>query len=171
MGGLTSARLRDVLSYDPNTGVFCWLPRPEKASSDKSWNTRFAGKKAGAIVGRYIEIRIDGRRYLAHRLAWFYMTGEWPVEIDHRDCNGFNNKWRNIRCASRGQNEANKRLSTRNTTGAKGVYRRADCNRFLAQVWVGGRTISLGLFSTFEDAVAARQAAAKRLHGEFARTA
>ena len=90
--------LRGLLAYDPSSGHFTWRVRRGRAA---------AGKQAGYPQSRgYIQIGVRGSLYLAHRLAWLYMTGEWPVaEIDHRDGVINNNKWENLRPATRPENQ------------------------------------------------------------------
>src|SRR5690606_5927947 len=86
---LTAARLRELLHYDPETGIFIWLPKPQSAFSKsrhhKAAYTRYAGKVAGSLKKRgYCYIKIDGVMYGAHRLAWLYVHGCWPLnQIDH----------------------------------------------------------------------------------------
>src|ERR1700719_1662744 len=101
-------RLRELLSYDPETGVFRWLVR-------KRQNVK-AGDVAGSFDGcGYCKISIDRRAYKAHRLAWLYMTGEWPpAEIDHINMNRADNRFANLRLATRHQNMANQRLYANN---------------------------------------------------------
>src|SRR5690348_8900862 len=98
---LSQAHLKELLRYDPETGKFFWLVRARRRSR--------IGDEAGSDHGQgYIEIGIEGRRYLAHRLAWFYMTGEWPPEmVDHKDLCRSNNRWANLRLATHGQNVQN----------------------------------------------------------------
>jgi hypothetical protein len=104
MSTITAERLRQLLHYDPERGVFTWLSRP----AERSWNTRFAGTRAGTINGLgYVVIGILGRRYKAHRLAWLYVHGEWPGrELDHINCDKSDNRIANLRPATRSQNIA-----------------------------------------------------------------
>mgnify|MGYP000223524280 CR=1 FL=1 len=165
MRQLTQTRLRELLHYDPKTGLFVW-------------RTNRRGMRTGVRAGyvkvfknvSYLNIRVDGRHYRAGRLAFLYMTGEWPPdEIDHRDCDGLNNRWENLRAATRSQNRANSRLSSNSLTGYKGVtYHRKSC-RYRAWIQVGGKGHYLGRFDTPEEAHAAYVAAAKKYFGEFAR--
>jgi hypothetical protein len=113
---LTAARLREVLNYNPKTGEFSWVqnwtPRATlgfgKGRRKKVGTIKWCGRKRGQA--KYRVIGIDGRLYFAHRLAWLWMTGKWPKhEVDHRDRDGLNNRWRNLRDVTRKQNEANKK--------------------------------------------------------------
>jgi hypothetical protein len=163
---LDQERLRELLHYDPETGVFTWLVAPNRRIR--------VGQQAGtAWEGRgvsYIDIKIDGQRYRAHRLAWLYMTGEWPPdETDHRDCDGLDNRWPNLREATSTQNKANTRRRRDNTSGFKGVTFNKRDRRFQARIKAGDRERHLGCFDTAEEAYAAYCAAAKEHFGEFAR--
>jgi hypothetical protein len=159
---LTLARLKDVLSYDPATGMFTWLV--ELSNKGK------VGTTAGYPDNGYILIGIDTVKYQAHVLAWFYMTGVMPEQfIDHEDGDGQNNRWGNLREAERRQNNANSRLKRHNTTGFKGVTPKKG--KFAAQISRNGVTTYLGLFDKPEDAHAAYMRAAAAAHGKFARPA
>src|SRR4051794_4935854 len=113
---LTAERLREILSYDPETGLFTRLQSPRTGQ-------RYTGKQAGSIKpSGYVKIRVDGRFYFAHRLAWTIMTGQNPPEaMDHIDCNPSNNRWSNLREATSSQNAANHRIRSNNSSGLKGV--------------------------------------------------
>ncbi len=112
---LTQERLLELIHYNPETGLFSRLGGRR---SDR------VGKVAGSPQGQgYLLIFVDGRRYRAHRLAWFYMTGEWPADgIDHVNNIKTDNRFANLRLATRAQNEMNKPPSRSNTSGVKGVY-------------------------------------------------
>jgi len=161
--------LKRIIDYDPNTGEFQWKERDDVPPKV---NTRHAGKVAGGAQKRnhttYCGICISQKQYLAHRLAWLYMTGDWPSsEIDHRDCNGLNNRWNNLRLATPSQNGANKRARN----GLKGVSFVKRISRFHAKIKFHGLTRHIGYFDTAEEAHAAYMAAAKDLQGEYARAA
>jgi hypothetical protein len=103
-------------------------------------------------------------------LIWLYMTGEWPSDdIDHRDRDGLNNRWANLREATRSQNLANRCAQVNNAIGVKGVCLERATGRYLAYIKVAGRTIALGRFGTAEEASRAYMAAALQHFGEFAR--
>lgn len=162
--------LRSILSYCPETGDWAWLYR---ADARPQWNGLFAGKAAGySDEDGYLTIRIGGRLYFANRLAWFYVTGEWPSEeVDHKDVDPGNCRWANLRQATRSKNCANKRAYSNNTSGVKGVCWDKNRSKWFAQIMVDGKTYNLGRFKTIEDAGAAYAAAAKKHFGEFARAA
>lgn len=161
---LTVERLRELLDYDPQTGEFTW-------KRNLKGGVR-AGNKAGCQDRRgggveYIRIRIDGRIYHAHRLAWLHFYGEWPsVKIDHVD--GWSNAIANLRLATQAQNVRNARLRHDNTSGFKGVVSRG--RKWVAQVNHAGCNNYLGIFESPEAAAAAYDVGAKRLFGDFAKT-
>lgn len=159
---LTAERVREILSYDPLTGVFVWMAR-----ASAKFNGKFAGKVAGSIDDMgYRVIGVDGRLYRAHRLAWLYVHGEWPKIIDHKDGDRDNNTIANLRLATALQNTANRRGDSR--SGYKGVTWQSQIGRWQARIRVKGKNIHLGVFGTAEEASKAYETAAKSVHGEFA---
>ena len=162
---ISQARLRKLLRYDPRTGWFTWRIQP---------NGRvLIGTRAGTIKKRgNREIKIDGVLYQSGRLAFLYMTGRLPaVEADHRNCDPGDDRWRNLREATRAQNKRNS-LRYRNKIGdtPKGVSWHAGIGKFTARITVNKRTINLGVFDAAEEASAAYAAAAEKYFGQFART-
>lgn len=164
---LDQTELRRVLAYEPESGVFRWRPRADR---DLSWNHRFSGEKAGAVLPiGYRYINFNKRLRTAHRLAWLWMTGDWPAAyIDHINGNRADNRWVNLRAATAGQNGANQGLRSTNTSGVKGVCWVTSKRKWQASITVGNRDIYLGRFARFDDAVAARKAAEDEHHGVFA---
>ena len=161
---LTHERLLEVLEYDPVTGLFRWKVRTS--------NRIKVGDVAGALYENYTRINIDGHRYLAHRLAVFYVTGHWPSEyVDHKRGDKANNRWDNLREATNSQNQANSKLASNNTSGFKGVSWEAKRKVWQAHIKIDRRTKFLGYFKTAEEASAAYEAAAIANFGEFARAA
>jgi hypothetical protein len=156
---ITAERLRELLDYDPDTGWFRWRVSSQRVR---------VGQIAGNYARRgYWDIMVDGRSYRAHRLAWLYMTGKFPDrELDHIDGDGTNNRFSNLREATRSQNMANSRRRSDSKCDFKGVYQR-DSSCF-AHITTNGRQIHLGRFNTPEEAHAAYMAAARLHHGEFA---
>lgn len=156
--GLTAEMLRGLLHYDPETGVFTRLVQTTPAVR--------VGDVAGT-VGRngYVQIQVAGGLHYAHRLAWLYMTGEWPVaQVDHLDTNRINNRWTNLREAAPRLNSENRRKAQRNNiSGLLGVSKFAS--RWEARIGVKGQQMRLGAFDTPEEAHQAYVAAKRRLHG------
>jgi hypothetical protein len=163
---LTLKRLKEVYFYEPETGQFLRL-----IATNSSAGKAKVGEPAGSKSGeRYVRIGIDGRVYRAHRLAWFYMTGEWPENgIDHIDLDATNNRWSNLRAADQSQNLANTKRRSDNTTGFKGVTRTAS-GTWQAKIWVNQQQICLGTFATPYEAFDAYKSAAEKYFGSFSRT-
>lgn len=153
---LTAARLRELLHYDPDTGLFTWRLSRRRAR---------AGNVAGTIVTRgYIMIRIDGVKRLAHRLAWLYTYGDWPSgSIDHIDGQPANNRLLNLRDVDSSINNQNRRsASAQNVSGYLGVE--TNGSKFRARIEIAGQRIAIGSFAEPEDASAAYIEAKRRLH-------
>lgn len=166
----TRALLRCWVHYNPATGIFTW---------QRTTRWQKAGERADRLRRStdspnyyYRSVSIQKKRYQAHVLAWFYMTGEWRFpEIDHKDTDATNNKWSNLRLATRSQNAANTRLRENNTSGYKGISWSSTRKRWCAYINFQGKRIPLGRYKNKQDAVLIRQAKALELFGEFARHA
>lgn len=162
---ITQEYLRSIVDYNPETGIFRW--------SKVRYGTS-VGKIAGTLTDEgYVQIMIDRVGYRAHRLAWLYVHGYMPGEVDHIDQKGLksDNRLCNLRPATSAQNKHNKGLTKRNTSGYKGVSYDKSRNKYCAAIMVNGKTTHLGRFNTAEDAHKAYCKAAHELHGNFARTA
>lgn len=158
MADLTRERLRQILHYDSETGKFTRLDR----MTARTAGTLAGGKGSG---GGYVKISIDGKLYLAHRLAWLYEFGEWPSELDHRDRNRSNNRISNLRSVTRGQNCVNGAAMPSNTTGYRGVHFHKGAGRYRAQITKDGCCHSLGYFDDPKIAYEAYRRAVSDLHG------
>lgn len=161
---LTQDRLKQLLHYEPETGIFTWrVERPRGR----------IGKPAGTIKrDGYVHIGVDYNRYFAHRLAFLYMTGEMPEpkqHVDHINSNTVDNRWANLRLATSSQNQMNVLMWSSNTSGYKGVSWHKGEGRWRACIRVKGKRKYLGYFDTAEQGYAAYCEAAKLHHGEFAR--
>jgi hypothetical protein len=161
MPELSVERVRELLNYDPETGVFTW--RVRRAGPAK------AGSRAGSRNSNgYIKIAVDGQTYAAHRLAIFYTTGTWPAaDVDHRNGARDDNRLDELRGGTRSFNMQNQRAArSNNSTGLLGVNRHgAGGNRFRARIRApDGKLLSLGTFDTAEAAHAAYLDAKRRLH-------
>lgn len=154
---LTQDRARELLDYDLETGVFSWRVQRGK---------RKAGSVAGCPHGTgYVVIGIDGRLHLAHRLAWLWMTGHWPIDqIDHANGVKDDNRFANLREATTSENHQNMPLRRDNRAGQTGVHWDATKSKWVAQIACGGKRRTLGVFDTVDEAKAAYVAAKPGMH-------
>lgn len=153
--------LKLIFNYNHLTGDLNWN---ERVGQRAQWNAKYAGKVAGyACTNKsgktYVSIVIDGEKYLAHRLIWKISNGCEPDEIDHIDGDGQNNRLSNLRSSDCISNQRNKRLSVKNKSGCVGVSRRRGRNKWRADIKVNGKSISIGSYDTFDEAVSARKKA------------
>lgn len=147
---LTQERLKQLLHYDPETGVFTRLV------SVKGFKAAKGVSPGWVSVGGYLCVCVDGRQYLAHRLAWLYTYGEMPKSvIDHIDRVKTNNAITNLRLASKQLNALNINLQANNTSGVTGVCRHQG--KWMARIKINGVDRYLGRFDTIEDAAKARK--------------
>lgn len=164
MTELTQGRLKELLLYDPETGVLTWLVDVMTGRDYKQFAVR-RGDIAGYTNARkYVAVKVEGNLYLAHRLAWLYVTGVWPeLDIDHRDNNRTNNRWSNLREVNRSTNLENQTKPHRDSkSGFLGVSRCGS--KWQARVWVRGVRRNLGYFGTPEEAHQAYLTAKRVMH-------
>ena len=158
---ITHQRLLEVVQYDKSTGIF-------------TTKITRRGSPAKSIIGSigkrgYLNVVIDYKYYSLHRLAWFYVTGKWPIDqIDHIDRNKCNNKWENLREATGSENSRNIGISSRNTSGIKGVHWNESHKRWCAKVHLHSKRHHIGYFKNIEDAQKAVSKKRNELHGIFA---
>lgn len=150
----TQARLKELLTYNPETGECSPCGYLDTSNG-------------------YYRLVVDGRRQYLHRLIWCLMTGEWPSprKMDHKDLDRTNNRWANLRKATVSQQQANRGMQINCTSGIKGVSFCKATGRWRADIRVEGRSINLGRAETKEAAAALYAAGAELHHGEFARVA
>jgi len=158
---LTQEELKEMFHYNPETGDFTRL-------------VVCGSYKPGTIAGTvakygYKQIRINGTIYFSHRLAWLYMTGEWPAEcIDHINGISGDNRIDNLRACTTSQNNMNRAMNKSNRSGFKGVYKPSGRNYYVAQIKINGEQVPMpGSYATAEEASVAYEAKAKELFGEF----
>lgn len=153
---LTQKRLKELLHYDPETGVF---------SNNINRSSRaLKGLKTGTDNGRgYIKIKINKKMYYAHRLAWLYKYGYSPEnEIDHINRNKSDNRLCNLRHVSRVCNSQNSSISIRNKTGVTGVSFHKKAKKWIVQVRNNNNSVYVGIFDNFVNAVYSRWEAEKK---------
>lgn len=172
---LTVARLREMFSYDPSTGILVWKQRPRDhfatARAHAAWNSRFPGLATGWRDKKgYLRTNIMGTPHLTHRLCWAVHFGVMPDLLDHRNLDKSDNRIGNLRECTSSQNQHNRAMSKHNSSGFKNVSWHAQAKKWRAYIVVDHRQSSLGLFATPEAAYAAYCAAAVDLHGDFANT-
>lgn len=166
----TQDELRNILRYNPETGSLFWRRRPvsmfegvtESAEfTSKKWNGRFAGRIAlnHKSKGGYKSGSCFGKQYQAHRIIWKLMTGDEPETIDHINGNPSDNRWKNLRGASRVENQKNMAMRKDNSSGVVGVSWQPAKKRWFAYLNSAGKRVNIGRFKSFQDAVAARKAA------------
>lgn len=157
MTKLTAERLRECLTYNPETGLFHWK---------EARRGLYVGDQAGCLAKHgYIFIRIDDRLYTGHRLAWLYVTGEWPKKnIDHINRVRSDNRFCNLREANQTENNQNMAVRSDNTSGHTGVYWCKTSLKWYSRIRVNGKKVSLGYFHSKEEAIAARDEAKLKHH-------
>lgn len=148
--------LRQLLRYDPETGGLIWRPR-----GIASWDARWADKPAfTASSNGYRVGHLHCRLIMAHRVIWAIAHGAWPAfDIDHINGDRSDNRLVNLRSVTRQENLRNSKVARHNTSGVRGVSRATGGKKWKACIGAGNRTIHLGRFDSFEEAVAARRMA------------
>lgn len=161
--------------FDYREGKLYRRPRALERCHDEAHqrrvNTQFANKEAGCIKpDGYVRVRVMGTMHQAHRIIYAMHHGPIPdgSEVDHVNGNPSDNRIENLRLASRSQNNQNRTVRRDSTTGIKGVYRRRDGKKWVAEIKVEGKKIHLGNFLRIEDAQEAVRAAREGTHREFA---
>jgi hypothetical protein len=166
---LTAERLRELLHYEPTTGVFTWRTlRPGRSPMGGIAGSVRKNPKDPCFGYRFITV--DHFRTGAHRLAWFYVKGAWPPgDLDHQNMVRDDNRIDNLREATRSQNMANAGRPRHNTSGLKGASFLRATGKWQAQIQFHGKNLNLGSFASAEEAHEAYCQAGKRLFGEFFR--
>lgn len=174
--------LRQLLRYEPETGKLWWKERGAEWFSSSTgrpaehaciaWNARYANKPAFTAVNinGYLNGTFFNRTYLAHRLIWAIVYGQWPRDqIDHRDGDRTNNRIQNLREATMSENARNHSIRKDNTSGAKGVFWARREEKWAAQITTNGKHKFLGHFASKDEAIKAYASASLEFHGDFGR--
>ena len=161
--------LHKVLAYDPESGVLTWRHRPREMFDQQcqflTWNKRFAGKPAGNISTRDVNIILLGRGYRSHRIAWALHYGVNPDGfIDHINGDPKDNRISNLRVVTRQGNQRNMKRRSNNTSGILGVSWDAPTRKWRVTIRAGGRSKYVGIYATLDEAAKAR-ADANAKHG------
>lgn len=160
--------LRQLLSYDPETGSLTWLPRNEsffkKARDANGWNTKYANTKAFQTVHYgYLNGHIFKKHYYAHRIAWAIHYGSWPSgQIDHINGIRYDNRIANLRDVSHSDNQKNAKLRHDNKSGMPGIDWRGNASAWRVRVSRDGARHIVGYFKNLDEAVTARRDAQQK---------
>ncbi len=157
---LTQSRLKELLHYNPETGLFTWIKRTGSAR---------AGRVAG-IVNHYgyIHIKVDRKSYYAQRIVWLYVHGEFPdKDIDHINRDKKDNRLENLRLATRGENIMNRGIQKNNKSGYRGVHQCKVSKKWIAATRIDNKQTAIGRFDNKEDAFEAYKKVVTKKHPEF----
>jgi hypothetical protein len=160
MRDLTVDLLNHLFEYDKETGNLIWKIQQR-------------GIRKGSIAGSvkshgYLCVGINYKSYRAHRLIFLMHKGYLPKTIDHINGDKLDNRIENLRAATVGQNQHNRKTNANNTSGYKGVSWNKGCNKWLSQIKLEGKRIHLGYFDNVEEAAEVMRKAREELHGDFA---
>lgn len=158
---LTQEYLKSRLKYNQSNGIFSWI-------NDQS-NRKTKGIAGGLDSLGYRRIKIDGKLYLAHRLAFLYVNGFFPSDCaDHVNGERDDNSWENLRACTLAQNQRNRKIAKNNTSGFKGVSWMKDRDKWRGDIKKFGKNVHVGIFKSLEEAKKAVIKKREELHGEFA---
>jgi len=173
MALITLDHARSILKYEPETGYFFWKPRPIEmflATAHHTqwwnfsrWNTNYAEQRTFTLphTEGYVRGKINGRYYLAHRMAWFLTYGVWPEnDIDHFNGVRNDNRLKNLFAKTRSENMQNTKQSSNNKSGITGVWWNKGMKRWCAEITINYEKITLGYYHDIEDAAEIRKIAA-----------
>lgn len=157
---ITQEELKELLNYNPETGIFTYKKKRAKCTP---------GKIAGTYhVNGYTHIQLNRKIYKAHRLAWLYVYGYFPQFIDHINCDRGDNRLCNLREVNIYQNNHNSKINKNNTSGIKGITWHKKAQKWCAQIDANGKHIYLGIFDDIDLAKLVIEEARKKYHVEFA---
>lgn len=161
-----AAKVAGMVNYSPDSGSMKWNRKPSSEKDAARWNARYSGKECGNIDFQgYRAIKINGKTFKAHRLAWLHYYGEWPKgQIDHINRVRDDNRIENLRDVTRSQNQQNVSIRRTNTSGAKGVYFFKGTGKWHARICVNGKQKHLGFFNDLRLAASAYSEAAAKYH-------
>lgn len=159
---LTQSFVREHFNYDEDTGILSWIKKSSPYSRVKIGEPVGCKHRSG-----YIVLTIKNRQWLAHQIAFLYMEGYIPEEIDHEDTDKTNNAWNNLRPSDRSGNQQNKNISSNNTSGVKGVTWNKQRKKWQASIKFKGKSYHLGLHESLDRAKQVLDEKRLELHGAF----
>ena len=158
---MTQDKLKELLDYNPKTGLFTWKVYKKCVTK---------GSVAGSIKNTgYLSIGINYKTYTAHRLAWLYVYGSTPKNIDHINGNKLDNRLENLRECSISENAKNMKITKRNTSGVKGVNFDKYHKKWRAELFSNGKRVFINYFLNLNEAKLAIDTARNEHHQNFAR--
>ena len=158
---MDQSKLKDKLSYNRYAGEFFWLAKKGRYTCNDT--VGYLSKRG------YLRIKLNGKYYLAHRLAWLYVTGEWPKKfIDHINRDKSDNRFLNLRDVTHSQNQHNRLKQGKTKSKYKGITHIKKPDKWQAQICVNSKSIYLGRFKTEKEAGESYITACKKYHGDFA---
>lgn len=167
---LTQEIVRELLDYDPDTGILTWKERDVKwfSASGKNtalgnsvrWNSRYSGIQIKTMDSKgYLYVRVFKKHYLAHRIVWLWENGCIPNQIDHINGNKTDNRYINLRNIDNQENSKNRAIGINNKSGVIGIGFHKVSNKWRAEIMNNKKYVYLGLFETKEEAINARKIA------------
>lgn len=160
---LSHDELIKILDYNQETGIFIWKHEQKNGQIKANSIAGSIHKKTG-----YIRIGINNMKYLAHRLAWFYVTGNWPImTVDHIDTIKHHNWFINLREATMSEQGCNIKLRSDNTSGTKGVVWNKRVQKWIVRICINNECINLGYFIDLDEAIETINKARENYHKEF----
>lgn len=172
---MNQSLLKELVSYNQETGVFTWNSRPRKHfetdRDHKIWNSKHSGSEIlNPDKKGYLYLNLKGKRYPLHALAWLYAHGVYKSMLDHKNGIVSDNRLVNLRPSTHKQNVRNQKLKRSNTSGFKGVSFSKQKGKWRSQIRTDSGRVHLGFFSSKVKAAKAYDNAAVKFHGEFALT-
>lgn len=156
---ITQKQLKEILHYNPETGYFTWLKSPEDMNVSIGSIAGYTHKNTN-----YCHIMISNKFNAAHRLAWLYMTGNFPINcIDHKNRVRCDNRWVNLCDATKHENSKNNKLSIKNTSGVSGVCWDKEQRKWRVTIGINMKKKCYGRYKNLDEAIEVRNKAYKEL--------
>lgn len=158
---ITQEELKNIVIYDPDTGIFKYI----KQTNPRALIGRIAGTKQ---KDGHLYLQYKKKRYQLHQLAFLYMEGSLPNEVDHINRISNDNRWCNLRKCTRTQNSYNSSIRSNNTSGVKGISLNKRNGKWLVRMYINGKETFIGEYVDKEEAIRINKLYRNKYHGEFA---